>query len=143
MDLAAEAFAELGRILDEHGFVLEDGCVEHPWFAVTRGKNWVATVEPNRTCPGGLARTFWRPGMRQWYRAPKDLRPGDIVEFAADRFSARGSHYYARIYVMVFSIDVDDEGDGFFLAQKLGSSLPSKRAVCAARLAVGVRVPES
>ena len=83
---------------------IEDGTiVNHIYNDHKRAKNWVATVESDKSQPGGLKRTFLDRGPG--YRVlPRGLEAGMWLEFAGDYYSAGGSRSAKREYHKIVSI---------------------------------------
>ena len=68
-----------------------------------RGKNWMATIAPDPTAPGGVARTFVPRGRGEYYYIVSADLVGQPVEFA-DYFSAGGKRHPKRWYGVVRSV---------------------------------------
>ena len=122
-------FAEaIVGLVKDYAYAIEDGCVENlDYEPHARGKNWIATVTPNRASPGGLDRVFWKHGSKRWYAFPS-LAAGDIIEMAGDYYTGRGAKRADRRYVLVVRVDVDS-----FVGYFVGSVAPSGVKVAAAR----------
>lgn len=58
-----------------------------------RCKEWAAAVEKDPESPGGLSRDFWSEGGGDFLHiVPADLERGDVIEFAADYYTASGKN---------------------------------------------------
>lgn len=120
--------AAIGTLFSDYAYAIEDGCIENlDYEAHKRGKNWIATVTPNRAAQGGLDREFWRHGSGRWYKAPS-LTVGDVIEMGGDYYTGRGSALRDRRYVLVVRVE-----DGYLIGYGLGVKAPSGRAVDAAK----------
>ncbi len=89
-----------------------------------RAKNWVARVRSNRMAPGGLDRDFLRRGSSACVSA-EEIVVGDVLEFAGDEYSSRGTKYAKREYVKVMA-----RGDGFIAVEDCtpgGKLKPSRK----------------
>lgn len=118
----------------EGAYDLEDGCVANlSYESHSRGKNWVATVTPNRAAPGGLDREFWKHGSDKWYAAPSTLKAGDIIEMGGDYVSGRGNKTRDRRYVLVVRVE-----EGHIVGAFLGKDPPSTKRATAERKAHGL-----
>jgi hypothetical protein len=119
----------IGKLFDKYAYPMEDGCVENlDYEPHKRGKNWIATVQPNRASPGGLDREFWTHGSKRWYKAPASFAAGQIVEMGGDYYSGRGNASRDRRYILVVRVEPD-----FFVGAYLGEKAPSKRSADEAR----------
>ncbi len=92
--------------------IIRDGCIDQAeirFESHRRGRNWIATVTPNKAIPGagGLERTFWTKTTTSWRKVPEDLQIGDVLEVAAEYVSGSGKNDRDRVYRRVRSI-----GDG-------------------------------
>lgn len=84
--------------------LIVDGCIESINFEThKRGKNWVAIVTSNKTCPGGLEREFLDHGSKGWYKIPDAIKVGDVLEFGGDYYSGSGHKNPSREYVKVLA----------------------------------------
>lgn len=85
----------------ENGFIVSGPAYE----THRRGKNWMATIEPDPTAPGGLKRNFIDRGNGKYlYR--NSLEVGDVYEVGADYYSGGGSKRANREYGVV----IEDRG---------------------------------
>lgn len=120
-----QTLGHIGKLFRDYAYPLEDGCAKNIVYeSHKRGKNWVATVQPNRAAPGGLDRLFWAHGSGAWYKAPATFYRGDVVEMGGDYYSARGNVSRDRRYVLVACVD-----ERFFVGVNIGETAPSKSAV--------------
>jgi hypothetical protein len=126
--LLAQAFAEVGRVVEDTAYAIEDGCVENlEQVGFGRGsasaRNWIATVTPDRRQPGGLRRVFWTKGQKPWHAFP-NLAAGDVIEMAGDLLSLVGRRTWGRRYVMVVRVE-----ETYFVGLYLGAQAPSAKAI--------------
>lgn len=108
MEQVIAAFAEIGNVVKDYLYPIEDGCIENlDYEEHKRGKNWIATVKPNRGSPGGLDRAFWKHGSGRWYKAPDNLAAGDLIEMGGDYYTGRGKKRADRRYILVLRVEPD------------------------------------
>ncbi len=120
-----QTLGHIGKLFQDYAYPFEDGCAKNIVYeSHKRGKNWVATVQPNRAAPGGLDRLFWAHGSGAWYKAPATFYRGDVVEMGGDYYSARGNVSRDRRYVLVVRVD-----SRFFVGVNIGETAPSKSSV--------------
>lgn len=125
MDDIFQTLGHIGKLFQDYAYPFEDGCAKNiAYESHKRGKNWVATVRPNRAAPGGLDRVFWAHGSGAWYKAPPTFYRGDVVEMGGDYYSARGNVSRDRRYVLVVRVEKQ-----FFIGVHIGDTAPSKSAV--------------
>lgn len=112
---------------------IEDGAlVEVPCYEKhIRSKNWLATISPDPSAPGGLSRSFQDRGRGRYYYLVGGLSVGDAVEFGADYYTGSGSKRATRRYGVVRSITPDgieiEEFDTAMEAMK-ATAAPRSRA---------------
>lgn len=87
-----------------------DGVVDQQAFGLhephSRGRNWIAVINPNRAAPGGLEREFLSRARATFYQtAPVD--PGDYLEVGADYFTGAGRRIPSRAYFRVLLVRKD------------------------------------
>ena len=117
-------FMEIGRLLDVYAYAIEDGCVENLDYEThKRGKNWIATVKPDRGAPGGLDRFFWVHGSGRWYKAPS-LAAGDVIEMGGDYYTGRGIKKTDRRYILVVRVEA-----GYFIGKFISDKAPSRKRI--------------
>lgn len=125
------ALRTIGKLVEDYSYAIEDGCVENlDYEPHVRGKNWIATVIPNRASLGGLDRVFWKHGSKRWY-AFHSLAAGDIVEMAGDYYTGRGKKRVDRRYILVVRVEPDH-----FIGWFICSTAPSTAKVKEARVRV-------
>jgi hypothetical protein len=121
---AFAGLAAIGTVVSDYAYAIEDGCVENlDYEPHKRGKNWIATVVPNRAAPGGLERTFWTHGSGRWYKAPS-IMVGDVIEMGGDYYTGRGSARRARRYILVVRVE-----EGYFIGAFIGETAPTSKGV--------------
>ena len=87
---------------------LDKGCIDSALVCYEkdkRGKNWVATVEHDPKSPGALSRDFWKRGSASYVVVPKDLKEGDVLEFAAEYYTSIRNSNQNRRYMAVSAMD--------------------------------------
>jgi hypothetical protein len=80
---------------------IEDGTIpNHKYHDHKRARNWVAVVQRDMSKPGGLDRQFLQraPGHRVFVEG---VEVGEVLEFAGDYYSAKGSQKPDREYFLV------------------------------------------
>lgn len=76
-------------------------------------KRWIARVKRDRGARAGLSRIdFFEKGQPHWYRVPRDLKPGDVIEIAVksavSRSQAMKGNFELRArYRQIVEVDAD------------------------------------
>jgi len=61
-----------------------------------RGKNWMAVIDIDGTCPGGLSRRFIDRGRGECFYLIEQVALFDPIEFGADYMTSTGRKYNKR-----------------------------------------------
>lgn len=69
-----------------------------------RGKNWLAVINVDGTCPGGLTRDFINRGKGDCLYLIEQITLFDVVEFGADYQTSVGKNKPRRFYGVVVAI---------------------------------------
>lgn len=82
--------------------VANGALLEVPVFETNhRGKNWMAIIDIDGTCPGGLSRRFIDRGRGECYYLIEQVALFDPVEFGADYVTTTGKKYNKRWFGVV------------------------------------------
>lgn len=98
--------------------ILANGALlEAPIFEThTRGSNWLALIDIDAGCPGGLERRFVNRGKGECLYVVEQIGLFDAVEFAADYTTGYGTKRRDRWYGVVTA-----KTDDFLQVEKAGS----------------------
>lgn len=77
------------------------------WEAHFRGSNWLAVIDIDGTCPGGLSRRWMPRGKGACLYLVEQLALFDAVEFAADYTTTAGKKRASRWFGVVKAITDD------------------------------------
>ena len=99
-----------------------------------RGKNWLAVVDIDGSCPGGLSRRFMPYGKGEVLYMIEQVGLFDAVEFAADYTTSVGRTRQNRFYGVIVAITetelvvraYDSSADACIAAQKMRTSTVDK-----------------
>lgn len=84
---------------------LNGSLLETPiWEDHYRGKNWLAVIDVDGTCPGGLSRRWLPYGKGESRYLIEQLGLFDAVEFGADYQTSMGRQKPKRFYGVVMAI---------------------------------------
>lgn len=131
LEAARRAFACLADLIEEHLYLIRNGCVETLCYVNHfRACNSMSFVEPHPGEPGGFAREFWQETGSRWFQPPRPIRAGDLIEFQGDAVSATGKRSYFRRYTLVTHVDAE-----YFIGVIIGSEddPPSQASLAAAK----------
>jgi hypothetical protein len=74
----------------------------------SRGRNWMAKIQPNANAPGGWDRSFAPHGRGDDMKyLVSDVFVRDVLEFGADYVTSVGKKRMKRKYAVVVSVDSD------------------------------------
>jgi len=88
------------RVKHMNGALLEAPIYEKHY----RGSNWLAVIDVDGTCPGGLSRKFLPYAKGDCIYMIEQVRLFDALEFAADYTTSVGKKKPSRCYVVVMAI---------------------------------------
>lgn len=78
------------------------------WETHKRGRNWMAQIGIDPTCPGGLSRQFAHRAKGDYvYLIEEWMQPNVAVEFGADYYTGSGKKHPVRWYGVI--CEVNDE----------------------------------
>lgn len=88
--------------------VANGALLEVPVFEKNRrGTNWLAIIDIDGTCPGGLSRQWVDRGKGECYYLIEQIKLFDPIEFGADYTTTTGRRYNKR-WVGVVTAKTDD-----------------------------------
>lgn len=78
-----------------------------------RGTNWMAVIDVDGTCPGGLSRQFLDRGKGECFYLIEQVMLFDAIEFGADYTTSVGRRHRKRWFGVVVA-----KTDGYLLAEE-------------------------
>jgi hypothetical protein len=81
-----------------------------------RGKNWMAVIDIDGTCPGGLSRKFIDRGRGECFYLIEQVTLFDSIEFGADYITSMGKKWNKRWFGVVVA-----KTDDYLLAEQCTS----------------------
>lgn len=82
--------------------VINGSLMQAPVYeAHTRSKNWLARIDVDGTCPGGLSRKFLNTGRGQCLYDVEQLGLFEAIEFGADYITSMGKKHPKRWFGIV------------------------------------------